>query len=261
MKPRVFVGSSSEKLDIAFQLQSNLEDVGEFTVWNQSVFRPSEYPLESLLKALRTADVGVFVFSADDILTMRGAEHAAVRDNVIFEFGLFVGHLGREKSIIVAPKGEDQRLPTDLLGLTVLKYDPNREDGNINAALGPACISIRRALLNIEPQRSSIPLEFVLNFIERRDQLSPTQRELLSAISTRDSCTKRDLSRQFPDLRDAELHYRLEQLRLLMFVTALTTVSPDATDTVYTVSDAYRSALAKPHFILQAPKSGSSLPF
>jgi hypothetical protein len=215
-----------------------------------------------LLRSLKTADVGVFVFSADDIVKIRGAEYAAVRDNVIFEFGLFVGHLGREKSLIVAPKGEDQRLPTDLLGLTVLRYDPSREDGNIDAALGPACNSIRHLLLNIEPQRSSIPLEFVLNFIERRDQLSPTQREILSAISTRESCTKSDLSRQFPDIPDSEMHYRLEQLRLLMFVTALTTVSPDAIDTtLYTISEAYRSAIAKPRFILHAPTSGSSLPF
>jgi predicted nucleotide-binding protein len=114
VKPCVFIGSSSEGLSVAYALQNNLEDAVEITVWTQDVFRPTEYILESLLKQLSIADIGVFVFSADDLVRMRGVEYAGVRDNVIFEFGLFVGHLGRDKSIIVAPKNDNPHLPSDL---------------------------------------------------------------------------------------------------------------------------------------------------
>ena len=74
------------------------------------------------------------MFSPDDIVKIRGGTFAAVRDNVIFEFGLYVGRLGREHSVIVTPKGEEPRLPSDLLGVTVLKYDGARQDGNLDAA-------------------------------------------------------------------------------------------------------------------------------
>src|SRR5206468_2279567 len=136
-------------------------------------------------------------------------------DNVIFEFGLYVGRLGREKSIIIAPKGEGPRLPSDLLGVTVLKYDGSREDGNLDAALGPACNSIRRLLSNLHSKASAVPPELALDLTQRRDQLSAKQRAILSEVEARDRCTKNDLARLFPDLPVTELHYRLEQLRLL----------------------------------------------
>ena len=245
MKPKVFIGSSSEGLAVAYSLQSNLEDAGEITVWTQDVFRPSEFTLESLLKGLAVADMGIFVFSPDDVVRIRGAEHASARDNVVFEFGLFVGRLGRESSIIVAPKGEGPRLPSDLIGVTVLKYDSTREDGNLDAALGPACNAIRKSLARLQPTGRAAPPDLALSFIERRDQLSATQRALLNLIEAQGRCAKRELSAAFDSLPMPELHYRLEQLRLLAFVEAKPGSESDALDVEYAVSKSYRDALIK----------------
>ena len=41
MKPRVFVGSSSEGLSVAYALHTGIDSAGEVTVWTQDVFKPS----------------------------------------------------------------------------------------------------------------------------------------------------------------------------------------------------------------------------
>jgi predicted nucleotide-binding protein len=243
MQPHVFIGSSSEGLPIAYALQNNLENNAEITVWTQDVFRASEFILESLLKQLTLTDFGIFVFSLDDILRIRGVEQAAVRDNVIFEFGLFVGCLGRENSIIVAPKGERPHLPSDLLGVNVLQYQASRGDGNLDAAVGPVSDKIRKLLAAVQPKTSRFPQELNLPFIERRDQLSGQQREILAVIESRTQCPMGDLTDIFDQIPASELHYRLEQLRLLMFIDAKTD-SPQGNpriSIVYALSDLYKS--------------------
>lgn len=144
-KPRLFVGSSRENVAMATAIQACFEFDMEVTVWDQGTFGPSEYPLESLEQELDQVDFGVFVFAPDDITLMRGTERRAVRDNVIFELGLFVGRLGRKRAFILMPRGEEVHLPSDLAGLTPLTYDAKRFDGNEVAALGPAARKIREA--------------------------------------------------------------------------------------------------------------------
>lgn len=148
MKPSLFVGSSKESLNVAYAIQENLDHFAEVTVWTQGIFELSKYSLDSLLDALAGSDFGVFIFAPDDITIMRGEEKSTVRDNVIFELGLFIGGLGRERSFIFLPRGEEENVhfPTDLLGITPGLYDATRQDGNITAALGPACAKITRSI-------------------------------------------------------------------------------------------------------------------
>src|SRR5947209_10230063 len=129
MRPRIFVGYSTESLPLAYAVQENLDRDAEFTVWDQGNFTLSRYTLESLLDALERMDFAIFILTPDDLANIRGAEHHIARDNVLFELGLFIGRFGRTRSFLILPRGSnDFHLPTDLAGLTAVDYDPNRSD-------------------------------------------------------------------------------------------------------------------------------------
>jgi hypothetical protein len=147
MKPALFLGSSSESLDIAYAAQRNLEDVAEVVVWTQGIFELTKSYLESLLDALDDTEFGLFVFGADDVVRIRGTEMPAARDNVVFELGLSIGRLGRDRTFILMPKtAADFHLPTDLLGVSTATFQPPSRPDRLQAALGPACHDIRLAI-------------------------------------------------------------------------------------------------------------------
>ncbi|MEH6757738.1 MAG: nucleotide-binding protein [Parasphingorhabdus sp.] len=145
-KPNLFIGSAGESLDLAYAAQEGLERDLQVTVWTQGVFQLSRSTMESLIDVLNEADFGLFVLSPNDVTKMRNSEVLTVRDNVIFELGLFIGRLGRDRCYMLVPRGiEDLHLPTDLLGITPAEFDAEREDQNLAAALGPACQRILRS--------------------------------------------------------------------------------------------------------------------
>lgn len=146
-KPKLFIGSSVEGLEVAYAIQSELEHDSEPTVWSQGVFNLTQSTLSDLLSVLDTYDAAIFVMSPDDVVKMRGQEQTVTRDNVLFELGMFIGRLGPDKTFMVKPRNsQDFHVPTDLLGLTPGVYDNERSDGNLQAALGPFCFQVRKQL-------------------------------------------------------------------------------------------------------------------
>lgn len=136
--PILFLGSSSESLVIAEALAAAIpSDVGTVRLWSQGVFGASHFPIEDLEVQVRIADFAVLVAAADDLVTSRCTDSDAPRDNVIFELGLFMGQLSRQRTFILAPQGASLKIPTDLLGLHRLQYlasAPNARDAVANAA-------------------------------------------------------------------------------------------------------------------------------
>jgi hypothetical protein len=147
IKPRVFIASSSEGLDIAYAIQELLDRSAECTVWDQDVFEPTSNTLDEIVKASKESDYGIFVFSADDIVNLRNEKYKVTRDNVILELGLFIGALGKECCFIIVPhKTKDFHIPTDLTGLKTLEFNNNRDDGNLKAALGPCVNQVKKSI-------------------------------------------------------------------------------------------------------------------
>jgi hypothetical protein len=139
----VFIGSSSEGLNIAEHLHVALESSSECTVvvWNQGVFGASSYTLDSLLSSAGQCDFAILIASGDDTVESRGVRRSSARDNVIFELGLFMGILGRERTFIVSDSSPDLALPSDLNGVTQVRFQ-SRNDGNLRSALTSSKLQI-----------------------------------------------------------------------------------------------------------------------
>lgn len=121
---RVFIGSSSEAILEASYINRALtrRDV-TCRLWTQGVFQLSQTTIEDLIRAANEYDFAVLFLTPDDMTASRGKRKASPRDNVVFELGLFMGALGRERTYVVAPSGVDLKLPTDLLGITRAPYE------------------------------------------------------------------------------------------------------------------------------------------
>jgi O-acetyl-ADP-ribose deacetylase (regulator of RNase III) len=147
MKRRIFVGSSREAVSVARAVQAELSDEFDITVWDQGVFQLSQAGFDSLLDVLDSSDAGIFVMRADDVTTRRETSMPSVRDNVVFELGMFVGRLGPDRTFMLTPNVNPPDLPSDLNGVTTARYDARRfEDGERRPAVATACTQIRERM-------------------------------------------------------------------------------------------------------------------
>jgi len=140
--PKLFLISSSEAKSIAYGVRAGLEHDVFSKVWDDGVFFAGGYPLEALELQVAEADFAVAIAEADDVTKSRGVKAPTVRDNVLFELGLFMGKLTRYRTILVHPKIKNLKLPSDLHGLTLVPYEPG-DDATLAVRLTPVCDQIR----------------------------------------------------------------------------------------------------------------------
>jgi hypothetical protein len=125
MKPRIFLGSSGKQAKLVAALTRGLADVADVEPWT-TVFNPGVSTLDRLVELTHEVDFAAFAFAQDDWTSNpsdeSGLGQASPRDNVVFEAGLFGGALGMRRTFILHAKGA--KLPTDLLGMTAVRYPP-----------------------------------------------------------------------------------------------------------------------------------------
>ena len=122
-KPRIFLGSSGKQAKLLKAITRGLEDVADVEPWT-TTFNPGRSTLDRLVELSQEVDFAAFVFAQDDWTSTDASEsgEASPRDNVVFEAGLFGGALGIRRTFILHANGS--KLPSDLLGLTSVRYDP-----------------------------------------------------------------------------------------------------------------------------------------
>jgi Predicted nucleotide-binding protein containing TIR-like domain len=151
-RPVVFIGSSSESLAIAEAVQAELQGSQEVeaVLWKR-LFEPGDITLQALDEKAGDFDFAVLILSGDDVLESRGATSKAPRDNLLFETGLFVGRLGRNRTFYLFKASERPKLPSDLAGTTGVEYtDPGFY--GLQPALAPACQQLRSRFQSLGPR-------------------------------------------------------------------------------------------------------------
>ncbi|MDR9782146.1 TIR domain-containing protein [Rhizobium redzepovicii] len=150
-KIRVFIISSAEARHVGRMVRNAFEhdtDTIIPTMWTDDVFKIANYTLEDLEAQIDDSDFAVAIAHADDLTESRGKPWPSPRDNVIFELGLFMGRLGRERAILMEPREEQVKLPSDMSGITTIPY--RFENGKDAAALmAPACDKLRQHIMDL----------------------------------------------------------------------------------------------------------------
>ena len=180
-RPSVFVGSSGEGLRIAQAIQVLMDHACEVEVWSQGVFGLTQGSFDSLVLALERFDFAVLVLTPDDLTVSRGTERPVARDNVLFELGLFIGGLGRDRTFMVYNGSTPRALPTDLAGVTAATFEPH-SSGNLESALGAACTRIQKIIerLGVRESQKVQRLTEATNTIEGAGS---TMRELIRLLA------------------------------------------------------------------------------
>lgn len=151
-RPAVFIASSTEGLKYAECIYTSLRrsDVVP-RIWSQGVFEAGKTTIEDLVRAATESDFAVVVASRDDITISRQKKATTPRDNVIFELGLFMGALSRERTLVLVPKGIDFKVPSDLLGMTHIPY-AYKKNGQVGKLLKEPLKVIRAQIRRYGPK-------------------------------------------------------------------------------------------------------------
>jgi CRP/FNR family cyclic AMP-dependent transcriptional regulator len=149
---RVFIICSVEALPIARLIHNGLQyDPFDVIIWSEGVFKVTNYTLESLEDQVDQADFAIAIAHGDDLTETRDKQWPVPRDNVIFELGLFMGRLGRTRAILMEPREDKVKLPSDFAGITTIgyRYIPGKDEAS---HIAPAVNNLRTYIQSLGPQ-------------------------------------------------------------------------------------------------------------
>lgn len=140
--PKIFIGSTSEKIELAKALKLQLGDRDlQAKLWSQgTTFTYNKATLDGLIDIAKDSDFACFFIDAEDIAIVRGETKNIPRDNVIFEIGLFMGELGRDRVFIIMNRNVKIDKPSDFDGLNFMKY--TLANNNIRDSIDNVAIEI-----------------------------------------------------------------------------------------------------------------------
>lgn len=176
-KPKLFIASSAESLHVVEAINIKLSPTCEISQWDNA-FDPSSFTLPTLVKKAGEVEFAVFVFHPDDEIEIRNNTYSIVRDNVLFELGLFVGKLGIENCFIICPDDlalQALRIPSDLSGITFCTYDAKRIVSAPLDAVSNACARMKivirgytQEIESAESTKSDSPTEIHIRDLENQ---------------------------------------------------------------------------------------------
>ena len=116
-RPRIFIGSANEALDVARTLEGLLAEFARPRVWTRTFIVGQSF-IDDILAQAHECEFGLFVMTPHDLMVTEDGTAGVPRDNVLLELGVFLGALGKGRALFVFAGDDKPRLPTDLSGMT-----------------------------------------------------------------------------------------------------------------------------------------------
>ncbi len=122
-KARIFIASSGRTLVLAEKLRDELSTpFSEARLWSEEGrLQPGATIIEMLEGAARTYDFAAIILSRDDVISRGEREALKARDNCVFEAGLFMKALGRDRCFLINSVSQTE-LPSDLGGVISIPF-------------------------------------------------------------------------------------------------------------------------------------------
>jgi predicted nucleotide-binding protein len=128
----IFIGCASERKDTMREIATWIEQKGYTPLpWDSATLFPlGDTSFQCVIDVAKREKLkgAIFIFGEDDQVSSRGVTSTQPRDNVLIEYGLFVGVLGVNKAIICA-QGKPE-FATNLKGIVYANVSP----GNMSTA-------------------------------------------------------------------------------------------------------------------------------
>lgn len=138
---KIFIGSSTEGKYILEKVEKILKSEYEIIRWDKSM-TINKSTLDCLIENAIKVDEAIFIGTGDNSTTATNIERAAKegtlikhRDNVVFEFGLFLGMLGRHDCIYLVDNSTLKDIMSDYKGINVVTFDSNDLDSSLPVAV------------------------------------------------------------------------------------------------------------------------------
>lgn len=169
-KPTIFIGSSKEGVSVAKMVEAGLKGFADCKMWTDAfLFNKSNY--DNLSSQIAFYDYAILIATGDDLITSRKFTAKAIRDNILFEFGLFAGGLGQSRAFFLLEEGT--KLPSDLGGIT-LPYIPKRLSPNFQKGVKEQVDKIMEYIIDKEKTfdmgfipSTTLAYGYFINFIEK----------------------------------------------------------------------------------------------
>lgn len=169
-KPRIFIGNSTEGGKIIERIKFGLIDLAECISWTEA-FDIGISAFDNLISRISFYDYAILIAAGDDRIISRKRSSMGARDNVLFEFGLFAGGLGRSRVFYIME--QDTKVPSDLIGIS-LPLIPSESSPGYDMALTECIIKIRKHIINKEKTfdigflpSTALAYGYFTNFVER----------------------------------------------------------------------------------------------
>lgn len=124
--------------------------------WENSEWRTqlNESLLNALVEFPKKYNYGCFLFTPSDTVISKNISSKRVRDNVIFEFGLFASQDdGLKKAFIIQPIDSNLKLADDLAGIITARYHPAENGEALEVNITDAVETVYKAVEKFEKEK------------------------------------------------------------------------------------------------------------